>query len=319
MSERVTEKRFLGKTDVKIAQLGIGALAWGNRMMWGYGRDFDESDVKAAFETSLTAGIDFFDTAEIYSNGRSEKLLGEFVRQSDSMRQSHPVVVATKFFPFPWRLRRHDLVSALKKSLDRLGLDRVDLYQVHWPFPPVSVETWMSAMADAVQAGLTRAVGVSNYSPEQTRRAYEALAKRGIPLASNQVQYSLIHRQPERNGLIETCRELGVSIIAYSPIAKGLLTGKYTPDKPPPGMRGVTAGRQYLTRLQPIINLLRKIGEEHGGKTPGQVALNWLLCKEVIPIPGAKNAQQAQDNSGALGWRLTESEIAELEMLSDQF
>ncbi len=281
--------------------------------MWGYGRDYGESDVKAAFEASVAAGIDFFDTAEIYGNGRSEKMLGEFIRQSH--RQ---VVVATKFFPFPWRLRRNDLVSALRRSLDRLGLEQVDLYQVHWPFPPFPVETWMSAMADAVQAGLTRAVGVSNYSPEQTRRAYEALAKRGIPLASNQVQYSLIHRQPERNGLVETCRELGVSIIAYSPIAQGLLTGKYTPDKPPPGMRGFRVGRQYLARLQPLVALLHKIGEEHGGKTPGQVALNWLLCKGTVPIPGAKNARQAQENAGALGWQLTESQIAELERLSDQ-
>jgi aryl-alcohol dehydrogenase-like predicted oxidoreductase len=309
----MTEKRFLGRTDVEITPLGIGAWAWGDRLTWGYGKGYGESDVKAAFDTTLAAGIDFFDTAEIYGNGRSERMLGEFIRQSQ--RQ---VIVATKFFPFPWRLRRNDLLSALKKSLGRLGLERVDLYQIHWPFPPVSAETWMEAMADAVQAGLTRAVGVSNYSADQTRRAYEALAKRGIPLASNQVQYSLIHRQPERSGLVETCRELGVSIIAYSPIAQGLLTGKYTPDKPPPGMRGFRVGRQRLIRLQPLIELLRKVGEEHGRKTPGQVALNWLLCKGAIPIPGAKNARQAQENAGALGWQLTEKEMAELEKLSNQ-
>ncbi len=309
----MTEKRILGKTDVQVTPLGTGTWAWGDRLTWGYGQGYGEGDVKAAFDTSLAAGIDFFDTAEIYGNGRSEKMLGEFIRQSN--RQ---IVVASKFFPFPWRLRRHDLLSALRKSLDRLGLERVDLYQVHWSLPPVSVETWMAAMADAVQAGLTRAVGVSNYSADQTRRAHEALAKRGVPLASNQVRYNLIHRQPERNGLVETCRELGVSIIAYSPIAQGLLTGKYTPDKPPRGLRGFTAGHQRLARVQPLVALLRKIGEGHGGKTPGQVALNWLLCKGAIPIPGAKNARQAQENAGALGWQLTESEMAELERLSSQ-
>ncbi len=176
----------------------------------------------------------------------------------------------------------------------------------------------MAAMAEAVQAGLTRSVGVSNYGPELTRRAFEACAKRGIPLASNQVQYSLLHRQPERNGLVQMCRELGVSIIAYSPIAKGLLTGKYTPENPPPGTRGFSAGRDYLKRIQPLVALMHTIGEEHGGKTPGQVALNWVLCKGAVPIPGAKNARQAQENAGALGWRLTDSEVERLETQSNE-
>ncbi len=309
----MNDKVFLGKTDVKITPMGIGTWAWGDRRTWGYGKGYGEADVRAAFETSVAAGIDFFDTAEVYGSGRSERFLGEFIHQSHAR-----VVVATKFFPFPWRLRRDDLVDALRKSLDRLGLARVDLYQIHWPFPPISVETWMAAMADAVEAGLTRSVGVSNYSPELTRRAFEALAKRGIPLASNQVEYSLLHRQPERNGLVQTCRELGVSIIAYSPIAKGLLTGKYTPANPPPGTRGLSARRDYLRRIAPLVELMRRIGEEHGGKTPGQVALNWLLCKGTVPIPGAKNARQAQENAGALGWRLTDSEVERLDTQSNQ-
>jgi aryl-alcohol dehydrogenase-like predicted oxidoreductase len=171
----------------------------------------------------------------------------------------------------------------------------------------------MDALADAVEAGLTRAVGVSNYSPDQMRRAHAALAKRGVALASNQVEYSLLHREPERNGLVALCRELGVTLIAYSPLAKGLLTGKYTPDNPPPGARGRMAGRDYLARIQSLIGQLRTIGEAHGGKTPSQVALNWLICKDSLPIPGAKNVRQVQENAGALGWRLTEDEVARLD------
>ena len=136
-------------------------------------------------------------------------------------------------------------MRALRHSLDRLGLESVDLYQMHWPFPPVSIDTWMDAMADAVQAGLIRAVGVSNYNAEQTRRAHDALAKRGVPLASNQVDYSLLQRKPETNGLLALCKQLNVTLIAYSPLAQGLLTGKYTPQNPPPGLRGRRYGGSW--------------------------------------------------------------------------
>ncbi len=227
------------------------------------------------------------------------------------------VVVATKFFPFPWRWRRAGLLRALRGSLKRLSLDRVDLYQIHWPYPPVPLETWMAGLADAVDAGLARAVGVSNYNPDQTRRAHAALAERGVPLVSNQVQYSLLHREPEHNGLFDVCRELGVTLIAYSPLAMGVLTGKYTPDNPPPGIRGRRYRRDYLAQVQSLIALLREIGEAQGGLTSAQVALNWVICKGAVPIPGAKNADQAQENVGALGWRLSDEEVAALDAASD--
>ncbi len=306
-----TESVTLGTSDLRISPLGIGTWAWGDRLFWGFGRGYDEADVQAAFQTSLAAGINFFDTAEIYGRGRSEQLLGQFIRES-----GQSVVVATKFFPYPWRLRRADLLRALRKSLERLGLSRVDLYQVHWPNPPVSIETWMAGLADAVDAGLVRAVGVSNYNVEQMRRAHAALAERGVALASNQVQYSLLDRQPEQSDLADTCRELGVTLIAYSPLAQGLLTGKYTPQNTPSGVRRFRYTRQRLAQVQPLIALLRQLGEAHGGKTPAQVALNWVICKGAVPIPGAKNARQARENAGALGWRLTDGQVAALDEIS---
>jgi aryl-alcohol dehydrogenase-like predicted oxidoreductase len=287
-------------------------MAWGDAPFWAYGGGYGEAGSREAFIAAVSAGIDFFDTAEIYGRGQSERLLGQFIRES-----GRPVVVATKFFPFPWRLHRSDLVAALRASLARLQLHQVDLYQIHWPFPPVSIETWMDGMADAVEAGLARAVGVSNYNAEQTRRAYEALARRNIPLASNQVEYSLLHRAPQRNGLVQVCRELGVTLIAYSPIARGLLTGKYTPEHPPRDVLRRIRTRGDVGRIQPLIAKLREIGARHGDKTPAQVALNWLLCKGAVPIPGAKNASQAQENAGALGWRLTDAEVIELDEASD--
>ncbi len=303
----------LGKTDIQITPLGIGAWSWGDKFFWDFGNGYGDADCKSAFDVSIAAGINFFDSAEVYGRGHSERDLGQFVRQSRD-----PIIVATKFFPYPWRLRRANLIAALRASLKRMGLERVDLYQIHQPLPPVPIETWGDALGEAAQAGLTRAVGVSNYNAEQTRRVYDVLAKRGIPLASNQVKYSLLDRHIERDGTMQTCRELGVTVIAYSPIEMGLLTGKYTAQNPPRGVRGFRYSRRYLDRIQPVIARLREISAAHGGKTPAQVALNWTLCKGVVPIPGAKNARQAEENIGALGWRLTESEVAAIDAASER-
>lgn len=301
----------LGKTDLRISPLGVGTMAWGGGLIWTYGRTgYTKADLEDAFQASLAAGINLFDAAEVYGRGKAEEVLGGFIK-AHQVR----VVVATKFMPFPWRLRRRDLWDALRRSLDRLGLPQIDLYQVHWPLPPVPIETWMDALADAVEAGVVRAVGVSNYNAEQMRRAHDALARRGIPLASNQVQYSLLARGPERSGLLAACRELGVTLIAYSPLAQGLLTGKYTPDNPPSGLLGLLVSRRRLAQIQPLLTLLREFGEAHG-KTPAQVALNWLICKGAVPIPGAKTGRQAQENAGALGWRLTEAQVAALDAAS---
>jgi aryl-alcohol dehydrogenase-like predicted oxidoreductase len=173
----------------------------------------------------------------------------------------------------------------------------------------------MSALADAVKASLTRAVGVSNFNTEKTRLANETLQAEGVPLASNQVEYSLFDRRIEKNGLLDYCQENDITIIAYSPLAKGMLTGKYGPDNSPPGPRKRLYTQEKLQRAQPLISLLKEIGAVHG-KTPAQVALNWTICKGTVPIPGAKNAKQAADNLGAMGWRLSPEEVADLDEAS---
>ncbi len=304
----------LGKTDILIPPLGIGTWQWGDKLVWGYGKGYADADLREAFEASVKAGITFFDTAEVYGFGRSERLLGSFMRTSDTP----PIVVATKFFPMPYRLSARSLSRALQGSLKRLGLPRVDLYQIHWYTPLLSIEALGHALADAVEAGLARAVGVSNYSREQMERMYRVLEKRGVPLASNQVKYNLIERAPETNGVLQACRELGVTLIAYSPLAMGVLTGRYTAQNPPPGTRGRLYRRELLAALEPLLERMRAIGEAHGGKTPAQVALNWLIAQGTVPIPGAKNARHAASNAGALGWRLSADECAELQELADR-
>jgi aryl-alcohol dehydrogenase-like predicted oxidoreductase len=305
------EKVFLGNSAIKILPLGVGTWQWGDRMMWNYSKSYTSSDVEEAFQVSWDAGIRFFDTAEIYGSGVSERLLGRFLKNV-----SEKAVVATKFMPLPWRLSRSAMKHALKDSLERLGMEQVDLYQIHWPMPPVSTEARMESLADLLEAGLIKTVGVSNFNVMQTKRAYLALKKRNVPLVSNQVEYSLTNRGIERSGLVNLCKDLGVSIIAYSPLAKGALTGKYDAEHLPPGTRGRTYNQAFFKKAQPLINLLREIGATHEAKTPAQVALNWAICKNTIVIPGAKTAQQARDNLGALGWRLSADEVSALDELS---
>jgi len=301
-----TETRFLHAVE-----FGLGAWQWGDRLIWQYGQTHSDEDCRAAFDVSLEAGVRFVDTAEVYGSGRSERLLGQFLQETDQ-----PVLVATKFFPFPWRWTKKSLLRALKRSLERIGVETVDLYQVHQALPPISIETWMEAMAEAVEEGLTRTVGVSNYNQTQMLQAYSTLSRKNIPLAANQVTYSLLNRNIEYDGLLARCKELGVRVIAYSPIEKGLLTGKYTPENPPPGVRGRRYG-DLLPKIGPLLKLMTGIGQEHGGKSKTQVALNWCICKGTLPIPGAKNADQAEENAGALGWKLTEEEVVKLDDASN--
>ena len=303
-----TSTRFLHATE-----MGIGAWAWGDKIIWNYGGSYSNEDVRGAFNISLEKGVTLVDTAEVYGRGRSERLIGEFLKETEV-----PVLLATKFMPFPWRFRKKALLRSLRRSLERLDVEAVDLYQIHWPIPPISIETWMNELAIAVQEGLTRTVGVSNYDQSQMLQAYSALARHDIPLASNQVEYHLLDRRAEKSGLLARCHELDIRLIAYSPLGMGLLTGKYTVDSPPPGMRGRRFSR-ILPKLPPLLKLMTQIGQDHGGKSNAQIALNWLICKGTMPIPGAKNAKQAEANAGALGWRLTDDQVAALDEASEEF
>lgn len=300
------------KTNLHLPQIGIGTWAWGDTRVWGYGKGYTDEDLKAAFDECLREGVRFFDTAELYGRGKSEELLGRFMKEAPA-----EVTIATKFLPWPWRLTKKRLKAALNKSLKRLGVQQIALYQIHWPIHLVPMRSWMHALADIVASGSTRAVGVSNYSTKQMCKAHSILAKLGVPLFSNQVEYSLLHRKPEHNGLLQACDELGVALIAYSPLAMGMLSGKYSELNRPSGYRGFRYRRDFFTRLPKLIKLLKEIGEAHDVKTPTQVALNWVMRKGAVPIPGVKNAAQARENMGALGWTLTEAEMAALDAVSE--
>ena len=294
-------------------EMGIGTWAWGDRLVWGYGNQYAADDIEQTFLAAVSNGITFFDTAEVYGQGKSEKFLGQLIP-----RASVNLKIASKIMPFPWRISKDALRKALTGSLKRLGLPKIDLYQIHWPMPPVSIESWMAQMAEVQSEGLISAIGVSNYDLEQTKRAVDALAKKGTTLASNQVEFHLLERRIEKNGMLDFCNANGVKVIAYSPLAMGILSGKYTPDNPPKGTRAGQYNRPLLEKIQPLIKMLKSIGMDHDGKTASQVALNWVICKGTLPIPGAKNVGQLEQNAGAVGWRLSEEEMHKLDELSDR-
>jgi aryl-alcohol dehydrogenase-like predicted oxidoreductase len=301
----------LGKSDLHVPRMGIGAMVWGQpkgmarwtQAQLAYGPSHGTTEEEEALKVSLAAGVNLIDTAEMYSNGFAERRVGELARDKN-------VLIATKFPPSPFS-REDAFPKALQDSLTRLERSSIDLYQHHFPSNRISIPNLMNLMADAVEAGKVKTVGVSNYSAEQMRLAHAELAKRGLPLASNQVQYSLLYRKPEVDGVLDACRELGITLMAYSPLAQGALTGKYSPETKASGLRRFLPNfnKKAMEAVQPVVELLRQIGDRYG-KSPSQVALRWLIENEnVLPIPGVKNSRQAAENVGAIAFSLTSEEV----------
>jgi aryl-alcohol dehydrogenase-like predicted oxidoreductase len=315
------DQRQLGASGIVVPPMGVGVWSWGDKGFWGYGQDYHREDVTQAYKACQDTGLNFFDTAEMYGGGESERILGACIREDD-----RPAIIASKFAPLPNRLSARSLLKALDASLERLNVQTIDLYQVHWPYTFIGVDALMDALAEALRSGKVRAIGVSNYGADLMRRAHARLARYDIPLASNQVHYSLLYRKPERNGVLDACRELNVALIAYSPLEQGLLTGKY---RIVAGQAISVTGPRRFTRafrtsqrrkIEPLFQTMENIARAHS-KTIGQVALNWLLSKDgcIIPIPGAKNVRQARENAGAIDWRLTAEEFKQIDLASQPF
>lgn len=306
----------LGKSGIVVPAVGVGAWSWGDRSgYWGYGIEYGKEQSREAFKAMIDAGLTFIDTAEVYGFGKSEEFLGEFLKEAGPAAAG--VQVATKFAPLPWRLTSDSVPLALKASLGRMQQSSCALYMIHWPgflFTAFSNEAFVEGLAKCKQQGLCEAVGVSNFNAARVRSASKALAASGIPLASNQIQYSMLYRAPETNGVLEACRENGVMPVAYSPLCQGLLTGKYKAggEIKPFGPRGPLFTDDKLRAVQPLLRSMEAIASERG-KTMAQIATNWCICKNTLPIPGAKNAKQLQDLAGSLGWRLSDGEMAELD------
>lgn len=304
----------LGQSPVRINPLGVGCWAWGDNEYWRYGQEHGPRDVVDAFEACLAAGLDFFDTAEAYGWGKGEQILGALARKS-----GRSLVIATKYAPLKGRGGPKAIDKGLAGSLRRLGLPHIDLYQLHWADrEETPIDATMDVLAQTVHQGRARAVGVSNFRASEMREAYAALERRGVALATNQVHYSLLHRSPEADGVLAACRELRVTLLAYSPLEQGLLTGKYAPGSVPSGPRGESDwfSDRNVTAAQPVLTELRAMAESHDVET-ATVAIAWLLAKGVVPLVGAKTGTQAACNARALQVTLSEAELAALDSVTE--
>lgn len=311
-----TADQTVAATTITLPEMGCGTWAWGNRLLWGYDESMD-AGLQQVFNYCVENGVTLFDTGDSYGtgklNGQSEKLLGQFSQTYQGPNQAK-ICLATKLAAYPWRLTRGMMAQAGKASKARLG--RLDIAQMHWPtanYFPWQEGPLLDGLADLYDQGLVRGVGLSNYGPKRLRWVYKRFAERGIPITSLQVQYSLLSTFPMTElGLKDVCDDLGIQMIAYSPLGLGLLTGKYGKDTPQPkGLRGLLF-RQLLPGIQPLLDCLQAVATERD-KTMAQTALNWCICKGTTPIPGAKSLDQAKQNIGALGWRLTSGEVDELD------
>ncbi|MEB3275512.1 MAG: aldo/keto reductase [Cyanobacteriota bacterium] len=297
--------------------IGVGTWAWGNQFLWGYRSDQD-AVLQATFERAVQLGLRFFDTADSYGTGRlqgrSEALLGRF-RSALPLGLSDRLVVATKLAPFPWRLGRQGLRRAFEASRQRLG-GRLERVQLHWStarYAPWQEGPLLEGLADLVAEGAVGSLGLSNVGPGRLRQVHQQLSRRGVQLASLQVQLSLL--APEAiapGGVAEVCRELGITLIAYSPLALGLLAR--APAEPMPAVSG--ARRLLFARLQPRIGPLQErlaaIARSRG-VPPAAVALNWCRSHGAMPIVGLRRVEQAQAAAAAAQWSLEEAERQELD------
>jgi len=312
-------RRMLGKTTIEITPIGLGVMqfAGGKGVFRFVFPPMPQSEMNAIVKTAWQGGINWFDTAEMYGKGYSEQGLARGLKAAGIADED--VIIATKWWP----------VLRTARNISRTIADRqrylegysIDLYQVHQPYSFSSPEAEMNAMADLVDAGLIRAVGVSNFSAASMRRAHAALAQRGYALASNQVHYNLLERSIEVNGILETARELGITIIAWSPLASGMLTGKFhhNPDqlaRTPPGRR--LKLKRQLARSRPLIDLLAEIAPRYEASI-AQVALNWLIHFHgdiVVAIPGASKVHHAAEAAGAMHFRLSDEDMQRIDEAS---
>lgn len=295
--------------------MGCGTWAWGNRLLWGYDESMD-TQLQEVFDLCVSNGVTLFDTGDSYGtgklNGQSEKLLGKFDREYTGENKDK-ICLATKLAAYPWRLTPKSMFKAGEASIQRMG--RVDLAQMHWStanYFPWQEEQLLDGLGDLYERGLVKGIGLSNYGTKRLKRIHAKFSRRSIAIATLQVQYSLLSTYPVTElGIKETCDELGIKLIAYSPLCLGVLTGKYTDSSYPKGLRSLLF-RRLVPEAKPVLDCLQAIAQ-YRNKTMAQVAINWCIAKGAIPIPGAKNIKQAQENIAAKDWRLDAGEVAELD------
>ncbi|RFA96255.1 aldo/keto reductase [Pyrobaculum aerophilum] len=303
------ERIRLGRTDMRVSRIGLGAWQFSGDA-WGA---VTYEQAKAVVSKALEVGINFFDTAAVYGRGRSEEFLGRAIRELGA--RDH-VYIATKIHG-DW-LRRIDILTSVENQRRRLGVDAIDLYQIHWPacWHNTPICETMKTLEELVDRGLVRYIGVSNFPLALLERARSCLSR--VDIVTSQNRYNIIEREADKE-LLPYLRREGIILIAWSPLAKGVLTGKYTPSNLPTfedvRRNDPLFTPQNLKLVWPVVEEIMRIAKAHG-KTPAQVALNWLIRDPwIYPIPGAKTPEQVVENAGAVGWSLSDDEWRTLDRL----
>ncbi len=316
--------RPLGRTGIMVTPIGLGCWQFSkqNNMAGKFWPTLEDDLIEKVVALSIEGGINWFDTAEVYGNGASEKALSKALKASG--KRPGDVVIATKWWPvFRFAANIRKTINMRISALDPYP---VDLYQVHQPWSFSGEKIEMEAMAELVNMKLIKAVGVSNFNAQKMKNSWETLQKSGIPLASNQVRYNLLDRKIESNGVMELAKKLGITIIAFSPLAQGLVSGKFHDN---PGLLKDVGFRKYspqfkpsgLEKIRPVIVLLKELAVKYS-VTPSQVALNWLIQYNgdtVVAIPGATKEIHVKENSGAMSFRLSDEDMLRLDNVSSIF
>ncbi|UKS27161.1 aldo/keto reductase [Paenibacillus sp. HWE-109] len=319
-----TVLRKLGSSDLELSPLGLGCWQFSNGqgMVGKFWPVLGKEDVLRIVQTSLKGGINWFDTAEVYGRGQSEQMLAEALRKSGVL--ANGAHIATKWWPV---LRTANSITAtIHERLKLLENRTIHLHQVHQPYSFSSVRSQMNAMAELVKQGHIKNVGVSNFSADKMREADRVLREHGLRLISNQVKYSLLDRRIEQNGIMDAAKELGIAIIAYSPLEQGILSGKF--HKNPALVKAITGPRKWtaafresgLRKSQPLIAQLEELSHKYDA-SPTQIALNWMIHAHgptVFAIPGASKVHHAEENVKAMQFTLTEDELQQVDAVSKQ-
>ncbi|KAK4455160.1 alcohol dehydrogenase [Podospora aff. communis PSN243] len=303
-------------TPVRASYLCVGLWwPWGDTATWNYTAD-ELPAIKAAWDVLCQAGINFIDTAEAYASGTSEEIVGGLIK--DLPRDSY--VIQTKWLSTPMMADNflHPIdapVKSLRGSLERLGLEYVDIYLIHGLIHPQSIAHAAEGMAKCVELGLAKAIGVANYDRDDMLQMKTELVKYNIPLSVNQCEFNVLRRYPEISdeGVMKTCRAEGIIFQSYSSLAQSRLSGKHNVENPPP--KTCRFSNYDMEVVDPIVDVLRKIGQQRGKNVPS-VALNYNISKGALPLVGIKNPEQARDVVDALGWRLTRDEVIEIDKVS---
>lgn len=297
-----------------IPKIALGAWSWGTGAVGGnevFGNYLSSKDLRSVFDKAMELGLNLWDTAAVYGEGTSEQILGSFAKDV----QREDIIISTKFTPQIAGNSPEAMQEMIDGSKKRLHTDRIDIYWIH---NPLDVEKWTPYLIPLAESGQIKTIGVSNHNLAEIKRANEILKSAGLKVSAVQNHYSLLHRSSEHAGILDYCKENGITFYAYMVLEQGALTGKYNLKNPfPMGTGRGKSYNPYLKELEILVCELKHIGEKYHA-TPAQISIAWAIEKGTLPIIGVTKVRQVEEAAKAARIMLTAQEIDSLEHLADE-